>query len=260
MKAFRGWTISVGLVLVATAANAQGTAPQQAATPRYQAASDFSEPYADGPLEAAPPAYGAPAYVAPGYAAPRYAAPEYAAPGPAYGTPAYGPTLLPPQEVYAVLRGSGFSALGAPRLRGLFYHIAAVDRRGDDGRLVIDARNGQIVRFVPAYRTGERFDEGPYGYGPFAPMGHFGNPPRPPADVPRVASRTPQSVPMPKAAPSRSADDRLLAEKPAPAPRQQSAAVQVKPAEVPQTATADAKPAAPALLPTQPMPKVQGLD
>jgi hypothetical protein len=262
MKAFRGWTISVGLVLVATAANAQGTAPQQAGSPHYQAASDFGEPYADGPPEAAPPGYGAPGYVAPAYGAPRYAAPEYAAP--AYGAPGYGPALLPPQEVYAVLRGSGFSPLGVPRLRGLFYHIAAVDRRGDDGRLVIDARNGQIVRFVPAYRMGERFDEGtgpPYGYGPLAPMGHFGSPPRPPADVPRVASRMPQSVPMPKAAPSRPADDRLLTEKPAPAPKQQSASVQVKPAETPQTtASADAKPAAPALLPTQPMPKVQGLD
>src|SRR6202012_4535416 len=166
MKALRGWTISVGLVLVATAANAQGTAPQQAGTPHYQATSDFSEPYADGPP---PPRYGGPAYVAPEYARPRYAVPEYAVPGPAYGAPAYGPALLPPQEIYALLRGSGFSPLGAPRLRGLFYHVAAVDRRGDDGRLVIDARNGQIVRFVPAYRTGDRFDEGPYGYGPLEP-------------------------------------------------------------------------------------------
>ena len=49
-----------------------------------------------------------------------------------------------------VLRENGFSPLGVPRLRGLFYSVSAIDRRGDDGRLVIDARDGRIVRFVPA--------------------------------------------------------------------------------------------------------------
>ena len=62
MTAFRGWTISVGLLLVATAANAQGTAPQDASRPLYQAASDFSEPYADAPPAPPPRVYGAPAY------------------------------------------------------------------------------------------------------------------------------------------------------------------------------------------------------
>src|ERR1700720_3900364 len=112
MQALRGWTISIGLVFAASAANAQSVAPQE---------------------------YGAPKY-GPGY----------------YG----GPSLLPPTEVYTVLRQNGFSPLGVPRLRGLFYSIAAIDRRGDDGRLVIDARNGQIVRFVPADRFG-----GSGGYG-----------------------------------------------------------------------------------------------
>ena len=74
--------------------------------------------------------------------------------------PGYGPTLLPPQEVYTVVRESGFSPLGIPRQRGLFYVIAVIDRRGDDGRLVIDARNGQIVRFVPAVPDGRQFQRG----------------------------------------------------------------------------------------------------
>ena len=49
MKAFKGWTISVGLLLVATAANAQGAAPQDSSRPHYSAASDFSGPYGDVP-------------------------------------------------------------------------------------------------------------------------------------------------------------------------------------------------------------------
>ena len=69
--------------------------------------------------------------------------------------------LLPPTEVYAILRENGFSPLGIPRQRGLFYMISVIDRRGDDGRLVIDARTGRIVRFVPAYRMGDNFNDEP---------------------------------------------------------------------------------------------------
>jgi hypothetical protein len=278
MQALRGWTISVGLLLVATAANAQGAPPQDAARSGYRATSDFSEPYADvQPAPVPPPRviYGAPAYGRQGYGPQGDGAPEY---GPGYG----GPPLLPPTEVYAVLRQNGFSPLGVPRLRGLFYSISAIDRRGDDGRLLIDARNGQIVRFVPADRFGG-YGDGDYGgyggaprpsYGPLEPMTRLDGtrldgPPRPGAAVtPKIASRMPQSVPTPKAAPLRPADEKPLAEKPtpAPAPMQQSAAVQGKPADTPQAASpaavapTETKPAAPAIQPTQPMPKVQGLE
>ena len=89
------------------------------------------------------------------------------APAPGYG---YGPTLLPPREVYTVVRENGFSPLGVPQQRGLFYTIAVIDRGGDDGRLVIDARDGRIVRFMPAYRMGNNFNEGtPPSYGPGRP-------------------------------------------------------------------------------------------
>ena len=53
-----------------------------------------------------------------------------------------------------MLRDNGFSPLGIPRLRGFVYTIAAIDRGGADGRLIIDARNGRIIRFLPAYRMG----------------------------------------------------------------------------------------------------------
>src|SRR5215212_4902792 len=70
-----------------------------------------------------------------------------------------GPSLLPPQEVYTVVRESGFSPLGAPQQRGVVYTIAVIDRGGEDGRLVIDARTGRIIRFLPAYRMGDNFNE-----------------------------------------------------------------------------------------------------
>jgi hypothetical protein len=236
MKLFTGWVMSAGLVLSAVAANAQGVAPGETGRRLYTAVSDFGGPYAAMP-------------------------PEVAVPG-------YGPSLLPAREVYTVVRESGFSPLGIPRQRGAFYVISVIDRRGDDGRLVIDARDGQIVRFVPAYRMGVNFrEEMPTTYrpaGPPPPVGNLSGVPRPPASVPKVASRMPATVPMPKASPQHIDEVKPLAQKPAPEPAQQSAAVQTKPADAPATPQAaapvvEAKPAAP-IQPTQPMPKVQGLE
>ena len=215
--------------------------------------SDFDGPYA--PPEPAPP--------------PRYGY-DYDEPGPA-------PSLLPSTEVYAVLRDNGFSPLGIPRLRGNVYTIAAIDRRGDDGRLVIDARNGRIIRFMPAadaYGMAPGYDEravAPSGPQSALPPTVIRNgPPRPPAAIPHVASRT---LPLPKAAPRRG-EAPIAAVKPVqPAPQQaqapqpqasqQTAAAQAKPAEAAPQAAApsvgQAKPA-PTILPTQEMPAAQGLD
>jgi hypothetical protein len=177
-----------------------------------------------------------------------------------------GPRLLPPQEVYTVVRGSGFSALGIPKQHGFVYTIAVVDRRGADGRLVIDARNGQIIRFMPGSRTGSRFGDA-IAYGPPGPL-PFGDArpaPRPPRNVPKVASHTPS------AAPPHAGEAPPIVAAPAPAPAQQTAAGPAKPAEPHTTgqgaapaqaaapATVEAKPA-PQIAPTQDMPKVQGLE
>jgi hypothetical protein len=234
MKLFTGWMVSAGLVVAATAANAQMLAPYESGRPAHSVVSDVAGPYAEMP-------------------------PETRAPG-------YGPMLLPPLEVYTVLREAGFSPLGIPQQRGLYYTISVIDRGGDDGRLVIDARTGRIVRFIPAYRGGDNFNEDlTVTYGPIGPpISAIRGVPRPPASVPHVASRTP-SVPMPKAAPPHTEEAKpLAATKPAPEPAQQSAAVQAKPADAPPQAAApavaEAKPAAPQIKPTQEMPKMQGLE
>jgi hypothetical protein len=248
MKLFTRWVVSAGLVLTATAAaNAQGLAPYGSGGSRYAPVSDTEGP---GPYAAMPPE-------APG--------PRYGGPMPRYG----GPMLLPSEEVYAVLRESGFSPLGAPRQRGFVYVISVINRGGDDGRLVIDARSGRIIRFIPAYRMGDNFNEdltATYGpVGPLPPVSSMRGPPRPPGSVPHVASRAPQ-VPVPKPSPPRASDVKPLAAKPASPPPQQSAAVVPKSADMPPAPQAtvppvvEAKPAAPQIQPTQEMPKVQGLE
>jgi hypothetical protein len=177
---------------------------------------------------------------------------------------------MPATEVYTILRENGFLPLGIPQQRGFVYTISVIDRGGDDGRLVIDARTGRIIRFMPARRMGDNFNDdltGSYGpAGPLPPVSAVRGPPRPPASIPHVASRTP-SVPMPKASPPRTGEVKPLATGPAPAPAQQSAAVQAKPADAATTtpqaaapAAVETKPAAPPIQPTQEMPKVQGLE
>jgi len=237
MKFFTG-SLAAGLVLLAGSAQAQVRGP-------YMAASDVESPYA---------------------AAPRPVPGPHFEPGPRYG---YGPSLLPSTEVYSVLRDNGFSPLGIPRLRGFVYTIAAIDRGGADGRLIIDARNGRILRFMPAYRLGgdNSYEEQSALRGPLGAQPPQVQPPQAQAPqasdqvqaAPRpsrpahVASRT---VPMPKASP--------LAAKPAPAPVQQAAAPAPKSAEAQAAApvTSGAAPAkpAPSIAPTGEMPTAQGLE
>lgn len=248
MKFFTGCVAAAALALAATAAQAQVPASGRSGGAMI-AVSDFDGPY--GPGEAMPPP------------PPRYG---YEDRGPA-------PALLPATEVYAVLRENGFSPLGIPRLCGAVYTIAVIDRRGDDGRLVIDARDGRIIRFMPAadaYGMAPAYEEP--SVAPYRPQSALppptmvrGGPPRPPAPIPHVASRT---VPLPKAAPQR-VETPVAATKPAEPtaqqaqPAQQTAAVQAKPAEAAPQAAAptvgQAKPSA-TILPTQEMPAAQGLD
>lgn len=204
-----------------------------------------------------------------------YASPEAALPpryGYGYEEPAPAPALLPATEVYAVLRDNGFSPLGIPRLRGSVYTIAVIDRRGEDGRLVIDARDGRILRFLPAadaYGMAPADEEpaaAPYGPQTALPPPTMvrSGPPRPPAPIPHVASRT---VPLPKAAPPRGQTPVAAAKPAEPVSQvqtaQQTVAAQAKPVEgAPQAAAptvGQAKPA-PTILPTQEMPAAQGLD
>ena len=242
MKLFTG-CLAAGLVVLAGSAQAQVSGREAGRSP-YRAVSDVEAPYV------APPVISGPEYGL----RPRYA------PGPQYGY-GPGPGLLPSTEVYSVLRDNGFSPLGIPRLRGFVYTIAVIDRGGEDGRLVIDARNGRIIRFVPSYRMGDNYEEqGALGGPSAAPLpqaqapAHIQAAPRPSKPAAQVASRT---VPMPKASP--------IAAKPTPAPVEQAAAPAPKPTEV-QAAAAPtvtgaipAKPA-PQIAPTQDMPNAQGLE
>jgi hypothetical protein len=225
MKLLMGWAAAAGLIFAAGAANAQVVAPYAIERLPAMTVSDVGGPYAAMPPEA-----------------------------PASFAPSYGPRLLPPMEVYTIVRESGFSPLGIPQQRGLVYTISVINTAGDDGKLVIDARSGRIVRFMPAARMGDNFnDDLNLAYGPVGPLppptnSSYRRAPRPPLPIPHVASRS--ATPLPKPAPH------------APPPAQQSAAT-AKPAEAqipsPSPTVGVAKPSV-QIMPTQEMPKAQGLD
>lgn len=245
MKLFTGWLATpavavlaaTGAAVAVTGAQAQVLAPYEIGRPAI-VVSDMDGPYAAMP------------------------------PGP---VEEHGPRLLPAREVYTVVRDNGFSPLGVPRRRGFVYTIAVIDRDGDDGRLMIDARNGRVVRFMPAARMRDDLgDDLGATYGPIGPPPRViearRGPPRPPASIPRhYASRTPSSVPLPKPAPHAVVAPKQVSAKPKPAalPPQQSAAVEAKPAEtkpvVATPAPVQAKPSA-TIEPTQDMPPVQGFN
>ncbi|HEX7921379.1 MAG TPA: hypothetical protein VF583_10530, partial [Bradyrhizobium sp.] len=170
MKLFTGSVAAAALALSAASAQAQLMTSARIGSPALVRVSDMGGPYAAMPEVPPPPRFGR------------------------------VPSLLPPVEVYTVLRENGYLPLGAPQQRGFVYTISVIDQGGDDGRLVIDARDGHIVRFTPAYRLGDNYEEEMSAtYGPVGPMLRpiQARVPRPPLPIPHVASR----VPVPKRSP-----------------------------------------------------------
>jgi hypothetical protein len=217
MKQLAGWALSVSVTVLAAAANAQTAVP----------VSDFRGP---GPYAAMPP--------------------DALWPG-------YGPRLLPPQEIGAIARENGFAPLGNPQQRGIVYTMSVIDPAGEDGKLVIDARSGRIIRFMPAYRMGDRFNEElDAAWGPVGPLPPVRSStrriPRPPLPIPHVASRA--ATPLPKASPHLAMPEAAPAQQPA------AAAKPAEPQASPLSPTVGvAKPSA-QIMPTQEMPAVQGLN
>lgn len=172
---------------------------------------------------------------------------------------------VPPPEVARILRSTGFSLLGQINRRGWVYTVAVINPRGDDGRLIIDARTGAILRFIPAYAVNARLDD---------QLGAIYGPPGPPPvleEVPRgvhppsaghkaaerkaaakLASRIPVNSPLPvRGKPS----DARAEMKPAAAPPGVTTT-----AAVPSAPPSDNAPPALKLWPTQAMPDVQSFE
>jgi hypothetical protein len=199
--------------------------------------------------------------------------------------------ILAPDEIPGILRQQGFSQLGPVFRRGWVYTVAVLNQNGDDGRLIVDARTGEPIRFIPAMRMDSRLrDELDRMYGPPGPPpARFAQPydrgPSHRVYPPRTASHAPVASPR-HAAPLKRAAKAIAktAPKPNPAaaaaasPKTQTPAAHtaqlsgtsgaapkdVPKSEVKPAAKPEAKPATDAstveLKPTGPMPPVQPMD
>lgn len=182
--------------------------------------------------------------------------------------------VLPPPQIVAVLRSTGYSPLGQMTQRGWIYTVAAIDPSGDDGRLIIDARTGRIMRFIPAMAVDERLNDrmammyGPPGPPPEIRVGYenrrgslldLRRSPRPPAAVPHAAQR---SVPKTASRLPQSAEPSAAA-RPTPAvtiAEKKSAAATIGAATTSALQSPDPAPSTLKLWPTQAMPDVQPLE
>lgn len=270
------FAVSAAMLGAATAGVQAGpVVPWGTSASLYQPVSDLDGPY----YSEAPPPPPAPVPVPRyGYApgpeygyrppAPVYRPESYAPDGyrPDYG---YAPAFLPVHEVYAIIRDHGFSPLGEPRQRGATYVIAVLDRDGEDGRLLIDARTGRIIRFVPAFQWGEQYERMRYEPGrdlpaPIAPRASLDSLP-PPTVIkadPRLLHAAPSAPTGPQQASRPMPAPRPAAPTTQPAPQTAAVAAPQPPAaQAPAAASAPAaQKAAPQILPTEAMPPVQGLE
>jgi hypothetical protein len=87
--------------------------------------------------------------------------------------------LIPPFEVYTIIRSMGFDPAGTPTLRGAVYIVRAFDDDDIPVRVTVDARSGRVITVTELTRADE--------YSAPARVGAY---PRPPGRVPSVTYRS----------------------------------------------------------------------
>jgi hypothetical protein len=144
--------------------------------------------------------------------------------------PIFGPSVLPPPEINSIVRSMGLLPTGAPVREGLAYVVLATDPRGNQVRVIVDARFGDVlsVRRVIAAGPPGAYPEPRRLYGavrprPYAPYERpwMGPDFRPPGTIGRVDPRS--YPPAPQSKPATSTGDK---------PEQKSAAAPTKPTSV----------------------------
>jgi hypothetical protein len=159
------------------------------------------------------------------------------APLPAGPVAGLGP-ILPTQEIGKILRANGLAPQATPVRNGEAYQVRAIDRRGRQVRVAVDARYGDIlmvrpILMMPPGAYGPRPYGPPPGYDDDMPTGAVGSyPPGPGMSPPpgHAAALAPAKPPIPRPKP---------AAKPATAAATPSASSEAAPASA-------ASPAAPA--------------
>jgi hypothetical protein len=125
---------------------------------------------------------------------------------------ARAPSVLPPYEIVAIVRSAGLNPLSRPSRRGMNYLLRAIDQGGQEVRVVVDGRLGEVIAVTPVAYGGREIDPmRPSVYDSGPPVYEIGPPvyrTAPPAVIdeepePPVYRRATPVVPAPIAAPPR---------------------------------------------------------
>jgi len=180
------------------------------------------------------------------------------APLPAGPVAGLGP-VLPPQEIGKILRANGFAPQATPVRNGEAYQVRALDPRGRQVRLAIDARYGDILMVRPIAMA----PPGAYGPRPYGPPPGYYNDDMPTGAIsaypPAPLAKPPIPRPKPAAKPAAAAAATPAAPESAPA----SAASATPPVSTPAGSPAAGPGSAPAASPlaaAAAMPPVQPLE
>jgi hypothetical protein len=181
------------------------------------------------------------------------------APLPAGPVGRLGP-VLPPQEIGKILRANGFAPQATPVRNGEAYQVRAIDPRGRQVRLAIDARYGDILMVRPIAMA----PPGAYGPRPYGPPPGYYNDDMPTGAIsaypPAPPAKPPIPRPKPAAKPAAAAAATPAAPEAAPASPASVAPPASSPAEPPAAAPAAATPAASAPPAATSMPPVAPLE
>ena len=183
-----------------------------------------------------------------------------AQPGPLPAGPVAGlGPVMPVQEIGKILRANGFVPQATPVRNGEAYQVRAIDRRGRQVRVAIDARYGDIlmvrpIAMVPPGAYGPRPYGPPPGYhGDDMPTGAIGA--YPPPGAGHAAALAPAHPPVPRPKPATKPAVAATPSTPQAAPAAPASAVP-PPASVPEAPAPAATTSAPAASPPAAAPSL----
>lgn len=130
---------------------------------------------------------------------------------------------LPPGQIMAIVRASGFDPIGRPVRNGNVYSVLALDPYDVEYRMVVDARTGRTVTVREIARPAGPYEAVPPRFGRVFAGPAEGPAMRPPHDVPHAPAAAPHGAPTPQRSaatttplPPKKADETAL---PLPRPR-----------------------------------------
>jgi hypothetical protein len=148
--------------------------------------------------------------------------------------PPIAPSVLPPHEILTIVRSAGLNPVSRPARRGVNYLLRAVDEGGQEVRVVVDGRIGEVITVTPVTYGGREIDPTQPSVYDSGPPAYETRPPVSRAAPPIIIEEEPEPPVYRRAAP-------VVPAPVVPPPRQREAVIVPPPSE-PEIVTAPLAP------------------